>query len=579
VSFIHRSGPGPRVSAALAAAVLLLAVLAGSAAAAEGPGALRDPFVGPRTGTPATVVRFSVTFLGNGAPSSAQVDVVIDGVARHMAPSLVAPTFGVRYRFSTSLPIGTHTIAFSGADASTTATLPAGVVTILDPSEPDPSAGGGGGGVSPGGTGGSVGADTPTGGVPGGGGSQPPPPGGATQPPAPTATPEPPAPMAPPAPKGAPAAPGPATPAPTLAPVSAGGSHDGTGASAGSATGGAQATRNDASGAADHSTSGSGGGPASGGSPAGAPPAAASGEGSAVSIAVPSAPSTPDGLALGQTGAPADGSAGSGGVGGPGGSGGSGGHLDDRTLSVLTGRGDIPPTTRMLIAAISTTTTTTAVAAFFMFGRRRRDGDPPAPDEVLAANAGRLVTTPASALVPPGDPGSGVRLADEAGIPRWRRPSLLEARKADPRYADTSVHGRQSFNHGGDPATAGTERRRIRYRAVSLLDAPDPLRSAEIGDLDEGDEVQLLERSGGYWLVRCPDGNQGWVHRMTLGDVVSYEGGSDAFNSARRSFAPRGADTSPADEAGEATEYREVDRSIGEDGADLLSTYLKRRHG
>ena len=23
-----------------------------------------------------------------------------------------------------------------------------------------------------------------------------------------------------------------------------------------------------------------------------------------------------------------------------------------------------------------------------------------------------------------------------------------------------------------------------------------------------------------YWLVLCPDGRQGWIHKMTLGDVV-----------------------------------------------------------
>ena len=186
--------------------------------------------------------------------------------------------------------------------------------------------------------------------------------------------------------------------------------------------------------------------------------------------------------------------------------------------------------------------------------------------------------------MPVDGPGSGARNADEAGIPRWRRPSLIEARKTDPRYSATATHERQSFNHGGDPATAGTERRKIRYRAVSLLDAPDPLRSSAIGDLDEGDEVQLLQRSGAYWLVLCPDGTQGWVHRMTLGDVVEYDGGSSAFNNARRSFTPRIGDAASASdetaepEAGGTTAPTEADRSIAEDGTDLLSAYIANRH-
>ncbi|HEX7472691.1 MAG TPA: SH3 domain-containing protein, partial [Candidatus Limnocylindrales bacterium] len=241
--------------------------------------------------------------------------------------------------------------------------------------------------------------------------------------------------------------------------------------------------------------------------------------------------------------------------------------------------------TRMLIAAISTTATTTAAMAFFMFGKRRRDGEPPAPDEVLAANAARLARVPASTLVP-SHPGDGARLTDESGIPRWRRPSLIEARKADPRYAAVT-HDRQSFNHSAVETSVGAERRRIRYRIVSLLDAPDPLRSVAIGDLDEGDEVQLLERSGGYWLVLCPDGSRGWVHRMTLGDVVTDEAGGGGFNAARRSFGPRAGDPEgggPAEDAeagaaaGEATEFREVDRSYGEDGTDFLSAYIAKAH-
>jgi hypothetical protein len=68
---------------------------------------------------------------------------------------------------------------------------------------------------------------------------------------------------------------------------------------------------------------------------------------------------------------------------------------------------------------------------------------------------------------------------------------------------------------------------------VQLLDTPDEFRGAEIGTLAQGDEVQLLERSGTYWRVLCPDGLQGWLHRMTLGDVV----GGPAAPSARETWA------------------------------------------
>ena len=107
-------------------------------------------------------------------------------------------------------------------------------------------------------------------------------------------------------------------------------------------------------------------------------------------------------------------------------------------------------------------------------------------------------------------------------MPRWRRPSLLEARKANPAlYVATAA--RLSFENGAVAADARREQRVIRYRLVRLLDAPDELRSTEIGQLDQGDEVQLLERSGSYWLVLCPDGRQGWLHKMTLGEIVTDE--------------------------------------------------------
>jgi hypothetical protein len=55
---------------------------------------------------------------------------------------------------------------------------------------------------------------------------------------------------------------------------------------------------------------------------------------------------------------------------------------------------------------------------------------------------------------------------------------------------------------------------------VTLLDAPDEVRGNGIGVLTQGDEIQLLERRGVYWHVLCPDGSQGWVHKMTVGEIV-----------------------------------------------------------
>jgi hypothetical protein len=154
--------------------------------------------------------------------------------------------------------------------------------------------------------------------------------------------------------------------------------------------------------------------------------------------------------------------------------------------------------------------------AFAIFGKKRRDEEQPAPDEVLKSKAARGSEAIASAELTGSRP-FGQRLEGEEAMPRWRRPSLLEARRADPTRSVVS-NSRLAFADGGE--TEGRERRVIKYRVVTLLDAPDELRSTDIGQLDQGDEVQLLERSGAYWLVLCPDGRQGWLHKMTLGEIV-----------------------------------------------------------
>jgi hypothetical protein len=190
----------------------------------------------------------------------------------------------------------------------------------------------------------------------------------------------------------------------------------------------------------------------------------------------------------------------------------------------------------------STTTTgvVTTAMGFGLFGRRRRT-DETGDDMLAAAAASGVGVVPhilaaAGAAVPhaavPHAPVDGIAAASgtvvepeeiEALMPRWRRPSLIQARKADP-TRDTAPIPRLTFDHGLVGPLDGRERRVIRYRVVRLLDTPDELRGAEIGFLDQGDEVQLLERYGAYWLVVSPDGQQGWLHKMTLGELVDDDG-------------------------------------------------------
>lgn len=192
---------------------------------------------------------------------------------------------------------------------------------------------------------------------------------------------------------------------------------------------------------------------------------------------------------------------------------------------------------RLMPTMIVTTGGVAMSMAFFAFGRRRRDEAPTAPDAVLAAAAARgMPNASASNLVPAAllvadseSISTAVRAAAvapafadpaDSDIPRWRRQSLLDARKADPtRSVRTAVN--LTFSGQAGEAVSGLERRPIRYRLVSLLDQPDDVRGVEIGSLDEGDEVVLLERLGAYWRVICPDGREGWLHKMVLGAPIA----------------------------------------------------------
>jgi hypothetical protein len=168
------------------------------------------------------------------------------------------------------------------------------------------------------------------------------------------------------------------------------------------------------------------------------------------------------------------------------------------------------------------------------FGRRRRD-EAPAPDAVLAAAAAaagngfaRSGLVPDAVIVPDAHAvATAVRAAAvvvaasgpvDADVPRWRRQSLIEARKNDPTRTISSTVN-LTFDGAGAAAVSGLERRRIRYRLVGLLDQPDDVRGVQIGTLDDGDEVVLMEKHGTYWRVLCPDGREGWLHKMVLGVI------------------------------------------------------------
>jgi hypothetical protein len=473
--------PAATPLAALCAALFVIFVLVAPALAVEGPTKLYDATVSPRTGTPTTTITFTVGYRNREGSAPAYVSVVIDGKAHAMSSDGgTSWKSGVRNRWTTKLAAGTHRISFTAMSRDRFSdTLDGGTVKITIPPPPAP-------------------APTPQ--------------------PTPKPTPKP-------------------TPAPTAAPTAdggtvdagSGGSTDGTdpGPDGGTGTVGGDTTDPTAGPGTTDGVTGSGDDTGVSGGSAGSADPADTGDGSGRSTNAMNAPVN------GLLGAgPIDGSSTGSGPGGDSSTGspvGSHGVVTGGTgwgalSSALEALGiNRPPAVTMLPMLVGTSTAMTMAFAFAIFGKKRRDEEPPAPDEVLRNNAAR-----GHGAVPGGDIVNGVVRAatvpgpidTEAGMPRWRRPSLIQARKADPSRSVASSQ-RMSFEGGTDGAGEGCERRTIRYAVVRLLDAPDELRSAEIGQLDQGDEVQLLEKSGTYWLVRCPDGRQGWLHKMTLGEIVS----------------------------------------------------------
>ncbi len=442
-----------RLRSAAVVALLALLVAAAPALAAQGPTRLRDPFVGPDSGTTATIFSFAVTYRDSHGRAPDAINALVGPDVHPMAAS--GPLdwkAGVRFEWTGTLPAGTHTVRFEAIEWERFAdVIDAGTVTVVPAPTPGPTP-----------------TPRPT--------------------PAPTPAPDPtpaPAPMATPTagPTGSPSPGSSPTSAPS-APTAA----DPDPSSADPALGG---------GPIDKGASGSGSGGPGGGS---------------------GGPAGPDGPSSDTGGAP----------GGP--------------LGLLTGLFDVsasdvlgavvPDAGSDLVSSAAVLVGSAAAAAlwlaFALFGKRRRDETPSSSDDALAAAAARgLVFAPAThgAGSRNGGPAPGAPSADdpEAFLPRWRRPSLLMARKADPTRDGRPEPRALAFGIGA--SSGANERRQIRYAVVRLLDRPDEVTGLTVGELGSGDEVELLERSGAYWSVRSPDGGTGWLHKMVLGELADPAAG------------------------------------------------------
>ena len=521
------------LTAMLAAGVLLLAIVLPAMAGAVGPTKLENPTVDPRTGTTATPITLIVTYRNTQGQAPDYVRVVVGESTYAMHATGATWKAGVEFTVTTTLPAGTNDVRFEARDAEKFLDVAdGGSVTITPAPTPTPT-------PTP--------APTPT--------PEPTPAPTPTSRPTPAPTPVPTtAPVGAPDASGAPGATTPpaggtipsATPPPTT----------GAGGSSGSPVGGVGlvgAVGADSGGdSSSGSSSGSWAGPGipnpdnwlagDGTFPGGEGTYPAAGTVSGSGGTVPgSGGGTSAGGAAGGTGAlGGSGNAGGRGPGTAGGSGAAGsstskganpfgswigGSFDAGLAAVgLQGPGHLPTIPTFLLS----TTAVVTWLSFMLFNKRRREDDNVPEDAVLkAAAAAGLAVAPGSGYGAPIDP--------ESLMPRWRRPSLILARRTDPIRSPEPERPRMSFAMAIEEPTAitsVTERRLVRYAVTPLLDHPDEIIASRIGELAAGDEVQVERRTAAYCEVLLPDGRRGWVHRTTLGEI------SAADSSGRRDDEP-----------------------------------------
>jgi len=154
---------------------------------------------------------------------------------------------------------------------------------------------------------------------------------------------------------------------------------------------------------------------------------------------------------------------------------------------------------------------------FLLVGRRRRRQD----DDTVGARHVDPSPAPAPVVAEP-----MTAIVDEDLTPVDEDAPLKEVRKASKRAtaAATAAAVASSVRTFAKPPKKGVERAKVGYRRVRISSEPDAVRSVELGRLDRGDEVEILESHEGFLRVRTPDDITGWILRHTV--IGATSGGS-----------------------------------------------------
>jgi SH3 domain-containing protein len=148
------------------------------------------------------------------------------------------------------------------------------------------------------------------------------------------------------------------------------------------------------------------------------------------------------------------------------------------------------------------------------YRRRRREDEGPAEGAALAAPAGEVVP----ALTESGDAPLADPAIEEDLEPIDEDAPLKKTRRASKKLAAGAAMAaaaaeRRMFE---EPPKKGVSRAKVGYRRVRISSEPDAVRSTELGRLDRGDEVEILESYEGFLQIRTPDNIVGWILRHTI---------------------------------------------------------------
>ena len=148
--------------------------------------------------------------------------------------------------------------------------------------------------------------------------------------------------------------------------------------------------------------------------------------------------------------------------------------------------------------------------ALFVFGRRQ------APRSPRLAAAGAVVAEPVSPPTRHDDWAPEPANDEEAGLPRWLRPSVREGRFWTPERASPSRHLLARRAAAFTAAPTDGVRMAVRYDDTTLFDSPNESYAAIVGRLHTGDEVFVTRTDADWAQVHTPMGATGWVPSMTL---------------------------------------------------------------